>query len=99
MDEDLEENIFKRNIPGKYHKWDREDDENGHIEDAFSDNLSEEDDNEETAFELNVNDPMNRQMNSVTTEKLLQDESIPNEIKLSILHERSQKHNTGVKVW
>lgn len=97
MDYDLEETIFKRNIPGKYHRWDKDGDEQGHREDRNdAENVSEDEEcNEE--IELNMDDPLQKQMNSTTTEKLLLDDTIPDEIKISILNERNKKHNTGVK--
>lgn len=97
FDDDLEENVFKRNIPGKYHRWDKDGDEHEHAEDFNNNDDASDDEDTEEAAEFNIDDPLQRQMNSITTEKLLQDDSIPDELKLSILHERGQKHNTGVK--
>lgn len=97
-DWDIEETVFKRNIPGKYHRWEKDGDEQGHTEDILNNDDHSDDECDDHEAEFNIDDPLERQMNSTNTNKLLQDESIPDEIKYGILDERSRKHNTGVKV-
>lgn len=91
---DLEESVFQRNVPGKFSHWDRGDDE-GRRNDSGDegDNNEEEDANYDS-----LGDKFRGSGDKVTTDKLLSDSSIPDYIKNGILNERSQKHNTGVKV-
>lgn len=97
--DDLEEYFLKRNIPGKYSRWDKDSDDGSRHEDCdHGDGDDDEYDAGNRGDELDLDDPIERQMKSATTNKLLADSSIPDEIKYGILDERSRKHNTGVKV-
>jgi hypothetical protein len=91
---DLEESVFQRNVPGKFSRWDRGEDEGNRNDSDVGvdyDNDAGDDHNNISA------DNFRGTGDRVTTDKLLSDKSIPDHIKNGILNERSQKHNTGVK--
>jgi hypothetical protein len=94
MDADLEELVFKQNIPGKYHRWTEESDDIRHEHDDLGVDVDEN----HQEHEFNIDDAIGSQVVSKTMDKLLHDDAIPETIKTSILHERHRKHNTGVKV-
>lgn len=100
MGDDLEDMIFKQNVPGKYSRW--QDDEQGN---NWGDDEEQEEEGQAQGLEQydthNLENEDGRApwlMNSSNTDKLLNDDMIPQQIKQGILHERLKGHNTGVKV-
>lgn len=91
---DIEESVFQCNVPGKFSRWDRGDDEGNRVDSDVEIDDNEKEDGSNDAADDNFRGTGDK----VTTDKLLSDNSIPDHIKNGILNERSQKHNTGAKV-
>lgn len=82
----LEESIFQKNVPGRWSKFEGENDDRR--EDEVENDVPEE---EETKTDIEVD------MDLLELARKLDDESIPEPIRRGILAEREKKHKSGVK--
>ena len=89
---DIEETIFKRNIPGKYSTWRDEAYGDGHPRSLLK---------EQSQYDDEDNDEDNGSGSKIQQERQQKFEDlsdIPISVRDSILSERSSRHATGVKV-
>lgn len=90
MADDLEENIFKRNIPGKYSTWDR-DDQSNEMRRSDDDRNTTSDGADESMFNNDGEEEMLALARSLATA------DIPETIRNNIMAERAGLPSTGVK--
>ena len=91
---DIEETIFQANVPGKYSTWKEEQDDRRFEPSDPTEDLCDDDEDDHLNVEYDL--PEGSKEN-VDLGVRLQQSSLPDDIKMSILQERMQKHNTGVK--
>ncbi|RYH13136.1 hypothetical protein EON65_36395 [archaeon] len=94
MMDDIEETMFQANVPGKYSTWKEEQDDLRHEPTDTTEDNDEDGDNDVLDVDYDLPEGSGE---NVDLGMRLQQSSLPDNIKMSILQERMQKHNTGVK--
>ena len=92
---DIEETIFKRNVPGKYSTWRDEAYGDGHPrsmlkEQSQYDDYEDEDNDDDDGSGSKIQQERQQNFEDLS--------DIPVSVRDSILSERSRRHATGVKV-